>query len=322
MTAQVLIDTKSQPFHIKYRPSTFDQVIGQSQTVASIQSILESHSVPHTFMLTGPAGCGKTSTALLIAKALGCVGSDIIELDAATHGDVENIRELTEMMKYVPMQGQNKCLILDEVHNISKKAFESLLKSIEQPPAHAFYILATTEETKIPATIKTRCHAYTFREVSAQELYELAYVVNELEALQRSEEMLRLVAENSNGSPRQMLVNLSTIRHANTLQDASVLLKTNEAEETSGLIQIMRMILKNDLNWTQLMEHAKTVENWGGMRAIFRGYISKVAMGRFDGQIMRIQEALEKMPMFPNDKEGLADLQMFLYRVIASNKRD
>ncbi|MDW8328284.1 MAG: DNA polymerase III subunit gamma/tau, partial [Anaerolineales bacterium] len=175
----------TQALYRKWRPQSWDEVVGQDHVVQTLRHALALNRVAHAYLFAGPRGCGKTTTARLVAKALNCLDAepsqrpcntcehcvavnegrflDLIEIDGASNNSVENIRELRDKINFAPSQGRFKVYIIDEVHMLSLGAFNALLKTLEEPPAHAVFILATTESYKIPATVASRCQRFEFR---------------------------------------------------------------------------------------------------------------------------------------------------------------
>ena len=154
----------------KYRPQNFEEVLGQDHIVSVLKNAVKTGRVSHAYLFSGSRGTGKTSLARILAKEAGCSDVDLIEIDAASSRGIDEIRALREAVRFSPMQGQVKVYIIDEVHMLTKEAFNALLKTLEEPPAHAIFILATTELDKVPETIISRCQNFSFRKISEEVL--------------------------------------------------------------------------------------------------------------------------------------------------------
>jgi DNA polymerase-3 subunit gamma/tau len=233
-----------QPYRVlarKYRPQTFAELIGQDAMVRTLGNAIKRGRLAHAFLMTGVRGVGKTSTARLIAKALNCVGPDgqggptidpcgvcepcraiaegrhidVIEMDAASHTGVDDVREIIEAVRYAAVSARYKVYIIDEVHMLSKNAFNALLKTLEEPPEHVKFLFATTEVNKVPVTVLSRCQRFDLRRISAEQLAaHFAHVV-EAEGVQAETEALALVAQAAEGSARDGLSILDqAIAHA------------------------------------------------------------------------------------------------------------
>ncbi|MEW6388629.1 MAG: DNA polymerase III subunit gamma/tau [Thermodesulfobacteriota bacterium] len=207
----------------KWRPQTFEEVVGQEPITRTLQNALAQGRIAHAFLFSGPRGVGKTSVARILAKALNCVqgvgphpcnqcqvcqeithGSalDVLEIDGASNRGIDEVRDLREKIKYLPTQGQYKVYIIDEVHMLTKEAFNALLKTLEEPPAHAVFILATTEPHKVPVTILSRCQRYDFRRIPTAMIQEQLEKLVEQEGWQIDAEGLALLAREAEGSLR------------------------------------------------------------------------------------------------------------------------
>jgi DNA polymerase-3 subunit gamma/tau len=212
----------------KWRPKQFDDVVGQRTITQTLQNAILSGRIAHACLFSGQRGVGKTTTARILAKALNCQegptpkpcdvctlckeinrGSsiDVIEIDGASNNSVDDIRDLREKVHYIPAQARYKVYIIDEVHMLSKPAFNALLKTLEEPPEHVVFILATTEAHKIPITIHSRCQRYDFRRVSPQDIYAyLNKLIEEEGGLKGEKEAaLHLIAKTADGSLRDAL---------------------------------------------------------------------------------------------------------------------
>ncbi len=210
----------------KYRPKTFEEVIGQEHITKALQNQIASDKIGHAYLFTGSRGIGKTSIARIFAKAVNCQhninGSpcgeceackrlseqndiNIIEIDAASNNRVDDIREIREKVKFMPVGTKYKVYIIDEVHMLTDSAFNALLKTLEEPPSHVIFILATTEAHKLPATILSRCIRFDFRLVSVQDLTKLLQNILDKENIEYDLEALRLIASAGEGSVRDTL---------------------------------------------------------------------------------------------------------------------
>jgi len=207
----------------KWRPQTFEDVVGQEHIVRTLKNALQANRTSHAYLFTGPRGVGKTTTARLLAKAVNCLSpvegepcnhcvrceeilsgasTDVIEIDGASNGLVDDARELREKVKYAPAACRYKVMIIDEVHMMSNAAFNALLKTLEEPPAHTIFILATTESHKIPATIISRCQRFDFRRIPLKEIVERLAVMAKTEGVDAEDAALHAVARGADGSLR------------------------------------------------------------------------------------------------------------------------
>lgn len=210
----------------KYRPKTFLEVIGQDHIIKTLKNQVEQKEISHAYLFCGTRGTGKTSTAKIFSKAINCLnpinGSpcltcevckslenpsnlDVLEIDAASNNRVDEIRDLRDKIKYPPVNGKYKVYIIDEVHMLTDSAFNALLKTLEEPPSHAVFILATTEVHKLPATILSRVMRFDFKLVSVNELMDLLKTVFKKEAITCEVDALKLIAQAGEGSVRDTL---------------------------------------------------------------------------------------------------------------------
>ncbi|MBU6447414.1 DNA polymerase III subunit gamma/tau [Patescibacteria group bacterium] len=209
-----------------YRPKFFSEIIGQEQIKTTLQKAVAAGAFAHAYLFTGPRGTGKTSAARIFARAINCehgkngepdnscsickqfldgTSLDLVEIDAASNTGVENIREIIEHLKFSPSQAKYKVFIIDEVHMLSKGAFNALLKTLEEPPAHAVFILATTEVHKVPATVISRTQRFDFRKISGQQLSDYLAVIAKKEKMNIDKPALELIANAAEGSVRDAL---------------------------------------------------------------------------------------------------------------------
>lgn len=214
-----------QALYRKYRPSNFDEVVGQTHIIQTLKNAIVQNRIAHAYLFCGPRGIGKTSIAKIFAKTLNCTNSqdapcgicenckmaangshpDIIEIDAASNNGVDEVRNLIDKVKYAPMQGKYKIYIIDEVHMMTSGAFNALLKTIEEPPAHVIFIFATTEPNKVLPTIISRCQRFDFNKVSVNDIKYRLSVVCKNEGIEIDQDGLTLIAQLADGGMRDAL---------------------------------------------------------------------------------------------------------------------
>ena len=230
----------------KYRPRTFEDLIGQNSMVKILSNAFSLNRIAHAFLFTGVRGVGKTTAARIVARGLNCLKDDgptispcgvcsscisakndrhvdIVEIDAASHTGVDDVRELTEGVRYKPAEGRYKIYIIDEVHMLSTQAFNALLKTLEEPPEHVKFIFCTTEIKKIPVTVLSRCQKFDLRRVAVDELVELLRSICAKEEVSIDDKSLNLLARYSDGSVRD---SLSLLDQAISMSNTGITLET------------------------------------------------------------------------------------------------
>ncbi|MEY3824504.1 MAG: hypothetical protein RLZZ13_426 [Pseudomonadota bacterium] len=272
---------------LKYRPQSFDEVIGQDVMVQIIKNAIKMDRIPNAYLLTGIRGVGKTTTARIIAKAINCKNSenlekkcqgfchceaitnsnhiDVLEMDAASKTGIDDIRELIDSAKYYPTSAKYKVFIIDEVHMLSKQAFNGLLKTLEEPPPHLKFILATTEVKKIPLTIISRCQRFDLRRIKLEEMVSFLKKISEKEKAKINEKALLLIAKASEGSVRDALSILDqAISTFNVLgeeiTEISVRIMLGIADR-SRIIDIVRLVI--DGNKAKALDEAQEIFDLG-----------------------------------------------------------
>ncbi|MCB0122182.1 MAG: DNA polymerase III subunit gamma/tau, partial [Caldilineaceae bacterium] len=216
----------AQALYRKWRSQTFDQVVGQEHVITTLRNALRDNRVAHAYLFAGPRGTGKTSIARILAKALNCTAPegdrpcdrcptfvaitegrmlDLIEIDAASNNSVDDIRDLRDKVNFRPSEGRFKVYIIDEVHMLSISAFNALLKTLEEPPPHARFMLATTEPHKIPATILSRCQRFDLRRIAVPEIVNHLRHIAQEEGFGAEEEALTAIARGAQGCMRDAI---------------------------------------------------------------------------------------------------------------------
>lgn len=205
----------------KYRPKDFSSMVGNGTVTRAVDKLLKKgKDIPHSWMFTGHSGIGKTTIARIIAQKLGASGSGIVEMNAASVRGIDGVRELISNIQYRQPGSPVSVIILDEAHQLTKDAQNALLKVLEDPPAHAYFIICTTDPTKIIDTIRTRCEEFKFAPLSVDELMEVILVVSSEEKMELSDEILASIAQNAGGSPRLAINMLERCSACTSTQEA------------------------------------------------------------------------------------------------------
>ena len=265
------MNNNSKVLALKYRPQTFDDLIGQEVVAETITNSIKADKIPNAYLFTGIRGIGKTTTARIVAKALNCLNGienlckedlcdscksiadsshiDVLEMDAASKTGVDDVRDLIEFSRYGPTSAKYKIFIIDEVHMLSKQAFNALLKTLEEPPGYLKFIFATTEIKKIPITVVSRCQRFDLSRIKSSELFDFIKGIKEKENGKASDEALKLIVKISEGSVRDAL---SLLDRALLSLDEKTELDLNAAQKIFGyfdksqLINLFELILRAD----------------------------------------------------------------------------
>jgi DNA polymerase-3 subunit gamma/tau len=335
-TSAAPVAAPAQPYRVlarKYRPQTFSELIGQEPMVRTLGNAIERDRLAHAFLMTGVRGVGKTSTARLIAKALNCVGPDgqggptinpcgvcepcraiaegrhidVIEMDAASHTGVDDVREIIEAVRYAAVSARYKIYIIDEVHMLSRNAFNALLKTLEEPPAHVKFLFATTEVDKLPVTVLSRTQRFDLRRIPREMLQEHFASICAKEGVEAEDEALAMVAAAAEGSVRDGLSILDqAIAHADMeTGDAGTVVRAAKVRDMLGLAdkgaqrRLFQHLLEGDpkaLLAAVDQQYALGVEPLALMRALMefthRIAVTQVSGGEADAPTAEEREAL------------------------------
>ena len=256
----------SQALYRKWRPHLWDEVIGQDHIIQTLKNAVRSNRIGHAYLFAGPRGTGKTTTARLLAKAVNCLNEDpgarpcdrcenclavnegrfldLIEIDAASNTSVDDVRDLRDKINFAPTKGKYKVYIIDEVHMLSTAAFNALLKTLEEPPAHAIFVLATTEVHKIPPTVLSRCQRHEFRRIPVKDILIQLKNLSQKENILIEDEALSLIARQSTGSLRDAISLLDQLAASGdkiTLETAQSILGTATNQLVLELINAIQI---------------------------------------------------------------------------------
>lgn len=263
-----------QALYRKYRSKTFDELLGQEHVVNTLKNQILSNNIAHAYLFCGIRGTGKTSTAKILARAVNCTNNtdgnpcnecnscksileessiDVIEMDAASNNSVEDIRDLRDKVRFLPVNSKYKVYIIDEVHMLSKGAFNALLKTLEEPPAHLIFILATTEPQKIPATILSRCQRFDLKRISIDDIVKnMRNICNEM-GVEADDRALKLIAANADGAMRDAL---SILDRCMTFNSEKI--KYEDVNELLGIVnfdtivELCGLIIDKDIKGTMI----------------------------------------------------------------------
>jgi len=311
----------TESLHIKYRPHSWGEVIGQDVIVKALSKMIERQS-SQAFVLTGSSGVGKTSLARIAAVEFGCLQKDLLEIDAATYTGIDAMRQVQETLQYLPFgQGAKRAVIIDEAHMLSKSAWNSLLKPIEEPPKHVCWFFCTTESSKIPNTIKTRCATFTLKLIPEKILGELFDNICESEKINLTDDIGDLIIREANGSARQMLVNLEACHGAKSTKEAAAILET--ALQSDVVLELCRFIINASGSWTKVMNIISKLdgENPESVRIIIVNYLaSALKAPKSDKEALRLLEIMDSFSSPYVSSERMAPLLLSIGRVIFAGR--
>lgn len=281
--------------YLDYRPQTWDEIVGNEETVSSLQNMLKKGNVPHTYLFVGGSGCGKTTIARILANDLGCNGNDYREINAADFRGIDSVREIIQSAKYKPLEGKTKVYMIDECHKLTTDAQNAMLKILEDTPDHVYFILATTDPQKLLATVKSRAVQYVMNPLSDMEMMRLLKITIKKEKESVDKEVLEQIIQDSMGHPRAAMNILEKV--LNTEPEERLEAAKAMAEQTNESIELCRCLLSNS-GWKKcaaILQGLKGQEA-ESIRRVVLGYAQSVLLkGDNDKAAMIIEQFMEPL---------------------------
>lgn len=298
----------------KYRPSNFEGVAGNQITIGKIKALLDKNDPKRTFLLSGPMGCGKTTIGRVIAKYVGCdTDFDFIEVDAAALNGVAPARELRNTCHYRSLTQGPRVWLIDECHRMTKPAQEILLKTFEEPPSHAFFILATTEPQALEKTVVDRFSHFKVAPLTEEEFKSFIKKIARREKIEVPEEVIELLFDKSEGRPRSALNMLEKI--ATSPVDEMLSMIKDEQEAESEVIELCRLLIKK-ASWNDVRKVLKSVmdkEDPETIRRIVLGYMTSILLKSDNNEAFEIASNF----MSPFYTNGKSDLVFYCYQALS-----
>ena len=289
--------------YLKYRPESWEDIFGNEETIQSVQNMLKKKNPPHSYLLTGGTGCGKTTIARIMAKELGCVGSDFKEMNAANVRGIEGIREIIANCKYKPMEGVCRVWMVDECHKLTKDAQNAFLKILEDTPDHVFFILATTDPQTLLTTVKGRCMAFDMNPLSDREMLKLLVKITRAEDDKVERDIYEQIIEDTQGHPRNAIQVLEKV--LNTEPENRLEIAKKMAEQVNESIELCRILLSGG-SWKKvagILVGLKQQEP-ESIRRVVLGYCSSVLLKSGNAKAAMIIEYFEE-PLYNIGFPGL-----------------
>lgn len=278
----------------KYRPTTLEGLSGNVDLVSTLKNLLSKPKPPHAYLLTGETGCGKTTTARIIADMLGCKGTDFKEINASDFRGIDMIREIISNAKYKPLEGKCRMWLIDESHKLTGDAQNAMLKLLEDPPEHAYFILATTDPQKLISTVKGRCSVFNLQTLSDKDMYRLLKRITVAEKEVVEKEIFDQIIQDALGHARNAINVLEQVLSVEPEKRMEV--AKRKAEEQNEIIELCRALLKN-ASWKEISEILKGLKTQDAesIRRVVLGYAQSILLSGQDNPLcgLILEEFLE-----------------------------
>ena len=289
-------------FYKIHRPTAFKHVIGQKAAVDIVRDFVEKDAVPHTIMFTGPSGVGKTTLARILVKKLDCGEQDFTEINCADFRGIDMVRDIRTRMQLAPISGKCRVWLIDECHQLSKDAQNAFLKMLEDTPKHVYFMLATTEPTKLLPTILTRCTEIKLKTISAEDMGAVIDDIAQLEDLKLDEEVRDKIIEHSEGSARKALVLLNAIANIEGKEEQLRAVEANDSK--AAAIELARALLGKK-PWNEVAAIIKTLDDEPeGVRRLILAYAGNVLLNSNNGRAFELLDVFQH-DFFASGKGGL-----------------
>jgi len=289
-------------YHLDYRPSSFDNYLGNKATVKSLKALLSKEKHPHTFLFCGESGCGKTTLARIVASFVGCAEADIVEVNLSNNRGIDTAREIIERCQLSPMFGSKIVYILDEAHKSTNEFQNAMLKVLEESPKHVYFILCTTDPNKLIPTVRKRCTPYEIKKLTENETKELLTKIIKDEKIKVSDIVLEKIIKKVDGCPRDSLVLLEKVKDLDEDEvDNAIIDFSNEKEE---IISLCRRLLKG-CSWNMMANAlSKVTDEPETVRRAILGYCSAVLLKEENSRAALIIDCF-KSHFYDSGKAGL-----------------
>lgn len=289
----------------KYRPSSLDQLVGNSSARATLKGMLEDPAkCPHTFLLTGPTGCGKTTVARIIASTLGVSETELKEINSADSRGIDTIREIHKRIQYKPILGKISVWIIDEAHQLTKDAQTALLKTLEDTPEYVYFILATTDPKKLKPTIRSRCSILEMKPLNDKEMFSLLRGITKKEDKSLTKVIYDNIIKYAEGRPREAIQVLEQV--FNTDLDLQIEISTGMDLKRRESIELCRMLMSERPLWKKIAAVIKGIEDPEpeSIRHHILGYAKSVLLSKGDAKSAKVIQNFEE-PFYDSRMAGL-----------------